>query len=376
MKLRRGLKTCGIGFAVLLCALAAFLSYKPPLLDGVSFSQAVYASDGSLMRLSLAKDDTYRLRVPLNRISPLLQQGVLLHEDQRFHEHFGINPASLGRAFMQTYFSGGRRVGASTISMQLARIKFKLHTRSVPGKLWQMLRALQIELHYTKPEILEAYLNLAPYGRNIEGVGAASLIYFGRKAEALTLPEALTLAVIPQSPARRAPRAEDANNAPLIAARNRLFARWKETHPEDVAQSLYFALPLKTRSPEQLPFRAPHTVWSLLKRFPGQSEIVSTIDPRAQNLLENLVGRYVQANRYIGVTNASAMLVDFRSMQVVASVGSADYFNASIFGQVDGTQAKRSPGSALKPFIYALAFEQGLIQPMSLLQDAPASFGE
>ena len=362
------------GIAVALVLFTGFLAVPPPLMEDVSFSRAVFARDGSLMRLTTSKDEKYRLFVPLTEISEPLKEAVLLHEDQYFYSHVGINPASLFRAFVQTYLSGGRRVGASTISMQLARLKFDIHTRHIPGKLWQMVRALQLELHYSKDELFEAYLNLAPYGYNIEGVGAASLVYFNKKPESLTLPEAITLAVIPQSPARRSPDAANPGKEALTKARNTLFAKWVEKHPDAQKDSIYFKLPLLAGSIRQMPFTAPHLVQDMLSKN-NDGMITTTVDARLQKNLEKLLDGYVGDRKDIGVNNAAALLVDMRTMQAVASIGSADFLNASIKGQVDGTKARRSPGSALKPFIYALALQQGLIHPRTLLSDSPSTYG-
>ena len=175
----------------------------PPLRDWLPSSTAVYDDHGRLMRLTLASDDRYRLWVPLQDISPQLVDGVLLHEDRWFRWHPGFNPISLTRGVWVTYIRGGNRQGGSTITMQLARLAYHLNTRTPGGKLKQIARAIELELCYSKDDILEAYLNYAPYGRNVEGAGAASLIYFDEPVAQLSLPEALTLAVIPQDPSRR-----------------------------------------------------------------------------------------------------------------------------------------------------------------------------
>ena len=200
--------------------LGLFLLQKPVLLADVDYSRAVFDRNGKLLQLTLTRDEQYRLFTPLAQISPQLRQAVLLHEDQHFYNHPGINPVALARAFAATYLDGARRMGASTITMQLARLTAHLNSRSIPGKLVQMLYALRLELHYSKDELLEAYLNRAPYGGNIEGVGAASLVYYRTQPIALSLPQALTLAVIPQSPARRQP----APRAGLPRGRQRTFS--------------------------------------------------------------------------------------------------------------------------------------------------------
>jgi penicillin-binding protein 1C len=374
-----------VGFALLAMVLIACRLWPhPPLRDWLPSSTAVYDDHGRLMRLTLASDDRYRLWVPLKDISPQLVDGVLLHEDRWYRWHPGFNPYGLARGAWVTYVRHGDPQGGSTITMQLARLLWKLNTRSPLGKLNQVARAVQLELFYSKRQILEAYLNDAPYGRNVEGVGAASLAYFDKSAAALSLPEALTLAVIPQDPTRRLQNTDGADgnliNPRLAASRNRLYARWLRNHPKDAALKPLFALPLNLRSLSQLPFDAPHAVEQVLaaRQIAGgsdESRVVTTIDMDLQHDLERQVRRYIARNASRGFRNATAILVDTRDMGIKAMVGSADYFDRSIQGQVNGTLAKRSPGSTLKPFIYALGFDQGVLHPQTVLRDVPTSFG-
>jgi penicillin-binding protein 1C len=362
--------------ALLTAALLATLRLWPHarLADQVGGSVAVLARDGSLMRLTLAPDQQYRLWVPLERISPTLVDSVLLYEDRRYFWHPGVNPAALLRSTWRTA-TGSRREGGSTITMQLARRLYHLDTRHVPGKLVQVAAALWLEARHSKREILEAYLNTAPYGSNIEGIEAASLIYFHKSASALTVPEALTLAVIPQNPVKRI--ASRGRNEALQAARDRLWGIWLAQHPLDArphAPDALLALPAKGRA--SLPFVAPHLTDMLLAQNPsGVMQVHSTIDLRMQRTLERVVQGYIQSHADTGIRNASAMLLDAGSMEVRAVVGSANYRDAAIEGQVNGTLAKRSPGSTLKPFIYAMALDQGLLHPKTMLKDAPTSFG-
>lgn len=363
------------GLMVVLAGTAWLLLPKPTLLDEVSFSRRVYDREGGLLRMTLSDDDKYRVFIPLRDIAPSMVEATLLHEDRYFHDHCGMNPVSLARAAWNSYLGGGRRFGASTITMQLARIRFHLHTRTWGGKLVQIFRAFQLERHYTKEEILEAYFNLAPYGRNMEGVGAASLVYYGRSPDRLTLPEALTLGVIPQSPLRRAPSNRAENHA-LIESRKILRAQWIERHPESRETLAALDLPFRASAKETLPFHAPHFVDDILQERNTSSEIRTTLDPRLQQLVERRLAAHLESHGKDGLHNASALLVDSRTMEVLAEVGSADYFDKNIDGAINGTRVKRSPGSALKPFIYALAIEQGLIHPHSLLKDGPSSFAE
>ena len=349
---------------------------RPPLLEGVAFSTPVLDRDEELLRLSLARDEVYRVRTPLKDIAPELVEATLLYEDRYFYQHAGVNPLALLRAFQTTYLSGGRRMGASTITMQLARLRYGLDTTTVWGKLQQIERAFALERHYSKEEILEAYLNLAPYGGNIEGVGAASLIYFQTKAANLTLTESLSLVGVPQNPARRNPLSTKKDSTEQLAAsRERLSRIWLEVHPEDAGNAFFHSLPLRVFGPSDLPFRAPHVTAEALQGAAESGEAVrTTLDPRMQTLLEIQVKGFAQRHSREGMNNACAVLLHWPSMEVHGLVGSADFYNRRIMGQVDGTRARRSPGSTLKPFIYALGVKQGLIHPMSLLYDAPRNF--
>jgi penicillin-binding protein 1C len=361
----------------------ALASYKPN-------SIAVLDEHGRLLRLTLAKDERFRLWAPFDAISPQLVEAAVLREDRWFRWHVGFNPFGLARGAWVTYVRGGNPQGGSTITMQLARSLWRMNTRTPAGKLRQIARAIQLELFYSKHEILEAYLNDAPYGGNIEGAATASLIYFDKPVSHLSLPETLTLAVLPQDPVRlgRGKRDQNVINQELATARNRLYRRWLTRHPDDAALAPLFALPLKLRPREHLPFDAPHAVEQALRarRSLGEREagvqssedasrLVTTIDLNLQRSLERQIGRYIARNRTHGIRNAAAMLVDTRDMAIKALIGSANFHDRSIQGQVDGTLARRSPGSTLKPFIYALGFDQGLLHPQAVLRDVPTWFG-
>lgn len=349
---------------------------KPELYGDTPFSTAVYDAHGRLLRLTLASDGRYRLFTPLDEMAPAAVQGTLLYEDQQFYRHPGVNPARLAEAFWTTYVRRTRRVGASTITMQLARIRFQVDSSTVGGKLKQILRAIQLERHYSKRQILEAYLNLAPYGGNVEGIGTASLVYYAKPASQLALNEALSLCVIPQNPEARTPSPRG-GPAELDAARLRLAELWVVAHPGDARQMPLLKLRLLSHDTAELPFLAPHFVQQVLAGVPAgsQGRVTTTLDLGLQSLVEKQVRAYVARARAQGIDNAAVLLVDYRDMGVKALVGSADFHDAAIDGQVNGTDAKRSPGSALKPFIYGLALQQGLIHPLTLLKDAPVRFG-
>lgn len=351
---------------------------KPALSSLIPHSTAIYAADGTLLRITLASDEQYQLWVPLKDIQVNAVDAVKLYEDRYFDWHFGVNPVALSRGMARTYSSSSRQ-GASTITMQLARGLYGIDSRTIGGKLKQILAAIWIESRYSKQDILEAYLNIAPYGGNIKGIATASLFYFNKPANRLNLPEMMTLAVIPQNPNKRLNISN--KNAQLNKARNRLWQDWLAQHPEDAKYAADMRLPAqslkeaKRLSSQNLPFLAPHFTDALLAEHRNQATIHTGLNIHAQATLERMIASYIENNKNLGINNVSAVLYDAKAMQVKALVGSADYFNAVIDGQVNGTSAKRSPGSTLKPFIYGLAMDQSLIHPASILKDAPTSFG-
>ena len=343
----------------------------PKLLSGIPFSTAIYDSQHHLLRMTLSLDDKYRLYTPLSQISPKLISATLLQEDQYFWRHYGVNPISIIKAAWESYVMRSHRVGASTITMQVAHLRFGIRSKTLSGKMMQILRAIQLEMHYSKPQILEAYFNLAPYGNNIEGVGSASLIYYNKQVSDINLLQALTLSIIPQNPNRRTPQ-----NSQLKTIRNHLFLRWIKAHPDDKKQQALIDLPIDMRRLQDLPFIAPHLVNHVLQQSSNHPrEIITTLDAHIQTQLEQLTRSYINRKQSIGAYNAAVLLVDVRDMRVKGLVGSVDFFNHRINGQINGTDIKRSPGSTLKPFIYALALDQGLIHPSTVLKDVPHSFG-
>ena len=367
----RGAALVAACFGVAL-ALAWLLAPKPDLYAGVSFSTLIVDRHGEPLRLRTAGDGRYRLFTPLDDIAPTARRATLLYEDRRFHRHLGVDPLALVRAAWTTFVRRSRAVGGSTITMQLARMCFDLNTRTVAGKLTQMARALQIERHYDKAAILEAYLNLAPYGGAIEGIGTASRIYFDKPASALNLGEALSLAVIPQNPNKRFPATAHGRTA-VAAARERLFAAWQVRAVADGDEPALAALTPVFRSPSALPFRAPHFVRDHLPPS-AESTLRTTLDWPLQTLVEQRIAEHLERHNRLGIHNAAALLVDHRSMEVRALAGSARFFDDAIDGQVNGVRARRSPGSTLKPLLYGLALDAGLIHPMTLLADAPRRY--
>jgi len=354
-----------------------------PLRERLPMSAGVWSADGELLRVTLSADDQYRLWVPLDRMSPSIVEAFLLKEDRWFYWHGGVNPVALGRAAVRTY--RGQRQGGSTLTMQLARLLYRMNTKTPAGKLRQIGAALWLEARYSKRELLETYLNVVPFGGNLQGVGAASLVYFGKPPDRVTLGEALTLAVVPQRPATRAGGRSVENAVPpeggsyrsLLPARARLGRLWLARHGDNAADRRQVDLPIVAGSKFAMPWQAPHFVDALLANGTPRAtagRIDTTIDAGLQRAIELQIRRYLARREDVGISNAAALLVDTRDMSVKAWVGSADYWRPGD-GQVNGVLAKRSPGSTLKPFVYALALDQGVLHPQTMLRDAPTSFG-
>ncbi|MCX6125921.1 MAG: penicillin-binding protein 1C [Proteobacteria bacterium] len=368
---RRPLKICG--WVVLSLILWHFLP-KPKILRSFVSSQVIEARDGEVLRLTLTSDQKYRLFRPLSEFSKSLVEATLAHEDQYFYWHPGVNPVSLASGFRSTFVSHGLRRGGSTISMQLARMVYRVSSKTIVGKLQQIALAIFLEAIYSKNEILEAYLNIAPYGGNIEGAPAAAIIYFGKSVQKLTALESISLAVIPQSPSRRSlvGSAATADSIRHRASKDRLRRLWLENHDGD---STLASIPWpQLRRSHEPPFGAPHFIDDIVSRNYPAEIIRTTIKLSTQGTIERILKGYIERRRGEGITNASIAVVHHPTMEIRALVGSANFFDAKIQGQVNGSKAFRSPGSTLKPFVYALAMDQGLIHPRSLLKDAPVSY--
>ncbi len=297
-------------------------------------------------------------------------RAALPYEDRCFRFHPGVNPCRWDARFARS----SRGPARGRLDHHHAARAAALRHRLAPGdRQADILAAFWLEARYGKDEILEAYLNLVPYGGNVEGIGAASLVFFGKTPDRLSLPEALSLALLPQNPNQRLQALRAGPAAPEFvrmraALGRRLLARWPSAGD---TRLLNLGVTVRTGD---LPFLAPHFADQMLAETPAGDAVRTTLDLPLQRLLERQVRRFVESERRLGVNNAAAMLVDARDMGVRAVVGSADFFDDDIFGQVNGTRARRSPGSVLKPFVYALGMEQGVIHPHSVLRDAPVAF--
>jgi penicillin-binding protein 1C len=342
-----------------------------PLAQARQVSTTVIDRNGKLLRAYAMADGRWRLPVDARTgVDPGYLKLLLAYEDRRFRSHFGVDPLALGRAALQLVTRGHIVSGGSTITMQLARLMEPRRERSVYAKLRQMVRALEIERQLSKDQILDLYLALAPFGGNLEGVRSASIGYFGKEPKRLSLAEQAVLVALPQSPETRR---LDRHPAIAVAARNRVLDRMIEegvVSADDAAQAKAVSVPL-LRKP--MPILAPHSADQAIANVRDTPVIALTLDSSLQKVLEALARDRAFA---LGPDISIAMVaVDNESGDVLARVGSPDYFDERRAGQVDMTRAVRSPGSTLKPFIYGLAFEDGFVHPESLIDDRPIRFG-
>jgi penicillin-binding protein 1C len=353
-----------------LAALAQADRAFPPPLEEPPISAEVVGRNGELLRAYAAPDGRWRMAVKLRDVEPHFLNMLIAYEDKRFREHRGIDPVAMTRAAGQLVTNGRIVSGGSTITMQLARLIEPRERRSISAKLRQMFRAWQIERRLSKDEILRRYLTLAPYGGNIEGVRAASLAWFGKEPRRLSVGEAALLVALPQSPEARRPDRHP-KNAKL--ARDRVLARMADAGLMDTAEAARAAaVNIVPTGRYELPALAAHAADAARLADPAAQRIALTIDGQVQRKLEAVAA---EAAVRIGDKISVAMLMaDARTGAIIAEVGAADYFDAARNGWVDLTRAVRSPGSTLKPFIYGLAFEEGLVAQQTLIEDRPADF--
>jgi penicillin-binding protein 1C len=347
-----------------------------PLGKDLAFSTRVVDRDGRLLRAYATAEGRWRLPASVADVDPRFFAMLFAYEDKRFRAHRGVDPLALARAAAQLVTSGRIQSGGSTLTMQVARLLEPRSNRNLAAKLRQIVRAIEIERALSKDDILALYLDLAPYGGNIEGVRAASLTYFGKEPRRLTLAEAALLVALPQSPEARRP---DRSVAAARAARDRVLDRFAESGnvpADEIALAKAEPVPAGRRP---MPMLAPHAADHAVADagVAAGSEIRLTIDAELQKSLEELArGRTHTLARALGPDISVAMLVvDNATGEVRAHVGSPDYFDQRRAGQVDLTQALRSPGSTLKPFIYGLGFEDGFIHPETLVDDRPTRYG-
>lgn len=340
----------------------------PPLVPQTSVQ--VLDRDGNLLRAYTVADGRWRLALSVAETDPQFIAMLMAYEDRRFMDHGGVDARALARAAGQALLAGQVVSGGSTLTMQVARLLEESGTGRLSGKLRQMRVALALERRLDKTQILNLYLQLAPYGGNIEGLRAASLAYFGKEPRRLTLAEAALLVALPQSPEARRP---DRHPAAAADARDRVLARAVAAGviaPDEATAARHEAVPVARRP---VPALAPHLADRARADDPARLTHRLTVDRGLQRALERLAADTVAAQ---GERLQVAMVVaDHRNGEILASVGSAAFRADARQGFVDMTQALRSPGSTLKPLVYGLAFDEGLGHPETLVEDRPTRFG-
>ena len=344
-------------------------AYPPPLETAMERSGEVVDRDGLLLRAFATKEGRWRLEPDMADVDRRFVEMLLAFEDRRFREHSGVDLKALARAAIQFATNGRIISGGSTLSMQLARLIEPRGRRSVPAKIMQIARAVQIERRLSKDEILRLYLTLAPYGGNLEGIRAASLAWFGKEPRRLTLAESALLVAIPQLPELRRP---DRNLEAAKAARSRVLARAVESGIVGEGEARLAELEPLPTSRVALPSLAPHLAETVRRSEPDDLRHVVTLSRPVQQGLEAVADTAV---RGLGPKLSVAMVMaDAETGEILGEVGSASYLDRARQGYVDMTRAVRSPGSTLKPFIYGLAFEDGRIAQETVIEDRPANF--
>ena len=327
-------------------------------------SPLVSDRDGRLLRPFTTADGRWKLPVSVAEVDPGYIALLKAYEDQRFDRHGGVDLRAAVRALWQMVRHGRVVSGGSTLTMQVARLLEPREERSLAAKARQVVRAVQLEAMANKATILDHYLTLAPYGGNIEGVRAASLSYFGKEPKRLALSEAALLVALPQSPETRRP---DRHAGAARAARDRVLDLAVARGAISAAEAEHAKADPVPTSRKPFPMHAPHAAEAALKAEPGRRSHRLTLDYRLQTALEALARE--RAEMLPPKVSLALLAVDNATGEVRAHVGGPDYFDASRAGAVDLTQAVRSPGSALKPFIYAFAFEAGIAHPETMLED-------
>ena len=353
------------------CLLVIVEAMGPPDFSKLSErSTVVLDRKGILLRAFLTDGGRWRLPVAREAVDPRFVKMLKIIEDKRFDDHWGVDPWAIMRAAAQGIVRQQIVSGASTLEMQVARLLEPREKRTFSAKFRQVVRALQLKQRFTKDEILDFYFQLAPYGGNIEGIRAASLVYFGREPERLSLAEAALLVALPQSPETRRP---DRFPGAAKKARDRILERVAEAgliSEKDAELAKKEPIPVARRP---FPMVASHLAERVVREHPDKHTHFLTLDHALQMSLEKLAQERVV--RYGPQVSAAIVVIDNETGELRASVGSADYRSTLRQGAVDMTRAIRSPGSALKPFIFALAFELGLAHPETLLEDRRTRFG-
>ena len=336
----------------------------PPLKP---WSLLIEDRNGQFLHAFLADDDAWRLKTSPGEIPERLKRILIEKEDRYFYWHPGVNPFAICRALVQNIASGKRVSGASTLTMQIARM-LERRDRTYLNKAIEIFRALQLERKYSKNELLEIYLSMVPLGGNIEGLKSAALLYYQTPLERLNIAQLFDLILIPNDPNGLAP---DRNPDRLLEERKKCALPWIASGFFSRQDSIIIwnTNPRAVRKP--LPDQAPHFCLRVKSQMAGAPDIRSSLDLSIQKSVEALLSNHLRAWKLVGVQNGAVIVLDNKSREILAYAGSGDFDDTSAQGQVDAAKALRSPGSTLKPFLYAMEMEQGVLTPKSRLLDTP-----
>lgn len=359
---------------ILLLTLGGYLGFKYlnqhyPLPEiTVTPSPVVLDRQGEILRQFTSEEGIFRYWVELREVSPLYLKALIAYEDRFFYRHFGVNPLATVRAGLQWLTHGHIVSGSSTLTMQVARL-LEPHERSFKGKLWQMFRALQLESRLTKAEILTLYLNLAPMGGNLEGVETASRRYFSKSSNQLNANEVALLVALPQRPSLYRP-----DLYPLKAqeARNKVLSRMAKANLITKEEAAFLAQDIIALTPQTTPYYAPLFSERVRQESPEENRILTTLSKPLQTKVEAMLTR--QKTHWPAHLSAAVLILHNPSHEVYSYVGSVDYFDKERFGYLDMVTRHRSPGSTLKPFLYGMALDYGIVHEASLLTDVSRSF--
>jgi penicillin-binding protein 1C len=340
-----------------------------PLPDRIEYSTIVTDNKGEVVHAFLTHDQQWRMKTDLTEISPLLRKTIIEKEDRYFYYHPGVNLLAMMRALGRNILHGRRTSGASTITMQVAR-SLEPKRRTYWNKLIEVFRAFQLEWKYSKDEILQLYLNKVPYGGNIQGVKSASILYFRKEPDHLSLAEITALSIIPNRPSTLV---MGKNNDRIVEERNKWLRRWareKVFSAKEIEDAL--AEPL-TATRGSVPGYIPQLALKLKRQ--GGDIIHTTIDMNTQLKIEKLVKDYSRTLALKNIHNAAVIVLDNQTHRVISYVGSADFHDSLDGGQVNGAAAIRQPGSTLKPLLYGLCIDGGLLTPKMVITDVPVNYG-
>ncbi|MBE9469529.1 MAG: penicillin-binding protein 1C [Bacteroidetes bacterium] len=356
-----------LGVLLIICF---FIPFSSPFFE-TDYSQIVKDKNGKVLRIFLNNNEQWCLPPEDTiKIPDKLKESIICFEDNYFKWHIGINPVSIVRATYQNISEKHIVSGASTITMQLARIR-KHRKRTFFNKIIEMFEALKIEFYYSKNKILMLYLNHAPFGGNIKGYRAASYRYFDKPAQKLSWAEASTLAVLPNAPGLVSP---SKNQKKLKEKRNSLLKKLfkkNKINKKTLELALLEPIPLKVH---RFKIIAPHLTQKIHSNNKSKKIVKTTIDADIQEYTEILCKQHIAFLQRQGIRNGAALVIETQTGKVRAYVGSQDYFDFDSQGQVDGVNAPRSSGSILKPFLYALSIDEGIIIPQTLIKDVPTYF--